>query len=156
MLYKIYKIVNNLDDRIYIGSTKQPLYKRWNEHKKRWRRKDLAQYTSSILFDLCGYENCKIILEEEFEADNIEQVHKKEREVIDKHKSMCVNGRLPFKTDEEHNADKTQYYENSKKVRSTDEYKKKDQEYRETRFCCIVCKRELRRDGLTRHYNALH
>ena len=36
MTYKIrvYKIVNDVDDRIYVGSTKQRLPKRFSGHKK--------------------------------------------------------------------------------------------------------------------------
>jgi hypothetical protein len=148
--------VNNIDDRIYVGSTKQPLYKRWNEHKKRWRQKDLGQYRSSILFDLCGYENCKIILVEEFEAENIEQVHKKERESIDKYKPICVNAYLPFKTVEEHNIDKETYAATRKKVASTDEFKRKTNEWKAVRYCCILCKSEMRRDSFSRHYKTVH
>ena len=31
---KVYKLVNSIDDEIYIGSTTQPLSKRFADHKK--------------------------------------------------------------------------------------------------------------------------
>lgn len=35
--YTIYKITNSVDDKIYIGSTRTKLRKRWSQHKKRCR-----------------------------------------------------------------------------------------------------------------------
>jgi len=93
---KIYKIVNNIDERIYIGSTLQPLYKRWNDHKKRFRRPEKTQYSSSILFQEYGVENCKIILIDEYDVKNIEEQRKRERDVYDEFKNICVNKHLPY------------------------------------------------------------
>lgn len=156
MFYRIYKIVNNMDDRVYIGITKQPLYKRWNEHKKRWRKKDTTQYTSSILFDAYGYENCKIILEEEIQVENIEHAHRKERDAIDRYKNTCVNLYRPYRTEGEINADILKYKETRKKITSTEEFRKKEAEYKSVRFCCILCRKELRRDSITSHYTVKH
>jgi hypothetical protein len=153
MLYKIYKIVNNIDNRVYIGSTKQPLYKRWNEHKKRWRREDLTQYASHILFDAYGYEQCLIVLEEEFNADNKEQVNRKEREVIDKYKSVCVNLHLPYKTEQELKEDRKKY---AITKYSKPEFRKNELEKKATPYCCIICRAEMRRDNLLRHFRVKH
>ena len=35
---KIYKIVSDLTDKIYIGSTTQPLYKRHSKHKGNYKQ----------------------------------------------------------------------------------------------------------------------
>jgi hypothetical protein len=152
MKIKIYKIVNNKDDRVYIGSTKQPLYKRWNNHKNRWRKKDLPQYMSSVLFDFCGYENCCIILEAEVDVENIEYARKVEREYIDKYESSCVNKYLPYKTEQEILTDKTQYKKNRDLIIKTDEFK----QGRNMRQCCVLCKKELSISCVGRHYKLLH
>lgn len=108
-MFKIYKIINNVDDKIYIGSTTQPLYKRINDHRKRYRRPELTQYTSKILFDNYGIENCKIILIDEFEYVNKEHQNKIEREHIDMFKKVCVNKYMPFKTIDEIKQDRKMY-----------------------------------------------
>ena len=148
--YKIYKIVNSEDDYIYIGSTKQPLYKRWNDHKKRWRRKDLTQYRSSILFDKYGYEKCKIILIEEFDFINEEERNKKEQEFIDKFKNICVNKNHVFITEEylkEKIKGYTEKYKENTKIKRSIKGKEKVN-------CC--CGKILSKYSLSRHLKIFH
>lgn len=152
MLIKIYKIVNNIDKRIYIGSTIQPLYKRFGDHVKRWRRKNLTQYSSSLLFDFCGYKNCKIVLEAEEEVENLEYAKKLEREYIDKYNDVCVNKHLPYKSEDEHQADKDRYYETRCVTTQTRDFK----DLRNLRTCCVLCKCELSKASLARHYKLKH
>jgi predicted GIY-YIG superfamily endonuclease len=98
---KIYKIVNNVDDKIYVGSTIQPLYKRINQHRKRYYKPDMNQYSSCELFDAYGIENCNICLIEEIEVHNVEEQRKIEREWYDKLIDVSVNKRKPFVSTEE-------------------------------------------------------
>jgi hypothetical protein len=56
---------------------------------------------------------------------------------------------------------KQYYIENSEKCKEivkqySTEHVDKIKEYKSTRFCCIICRVEMRRDCLTRHYKALH
>ena len=97
---KIYKIVNDIDDRIYIGSTKQPLYKRMCEHRTYFKQgiKDCESYS---LFDRYGIENCHIYLIEEIEVHTREEQLKTEREWYDRLVNVIVNKRKPFATKEE-------------------------------------------------------
>ena len=88
---KIYKIVNNVDDKIYIGSTTQPLYKRINDHRKRYRSTVPNQYATKELFDTYGINNCQIVLIEEIEVHNVEEERKIEREWYDKLRHLVVN-----------------------------------------------------------------
>ena len=85
---KIYKIVDNAYTECYFGSTIQPLYKRWMEHKRGFvSGKKL--YSTSILFNKYGIENCKIELVEAYKCENKEELNKKEGEYIKK--NVCVN-----------------------------------------------------------------
>lgn len=152
MKISIYKIVNNLDDRVYIGFTTQPLYKRMNNHRTRWRRKGITQYTSSILFDSCGVENCKIILEEEREVENVEYAKQVEREYIDKYTGLCVNKYLPYKSPEEHREDIDRYNATRHKKCGTPEFLQS----RNMRVCCIICKKELSKSCVLRHCKSHH
>mgnify|MGYP003678779793 CR=1 FL=1 len=81
---KIYKIVNDENDKFYIGSTTQPLYKRLNEHK----RKHNKCMSKTLCVDLY---KCSIILIEEIECDNKIQLFRKEREYFDKYKKEGLN-----------------------------------------------------------------
>lgn len=76
----IYKIVNDIDDKIYIGSTTQPLHKRFYEHKK----------NATILMkdtEFCeemrkkGVGHFKILLIEYYPCENKGQLEAKEYEI---------------------------------------------------------------------------
>ena len=151
---KIYKIVNDEDNNIYIGSTIQPLYKRFNEHKKRWRRKDLTQYSSSLLFNKYGYEKCKIILIEEFYIINIEERKKKEQEFIDKFKNICVNKYKVITTPDYLKEKQKEYYENKKKKieENQESYKAK----RNEKINCDICNKCICKGSFKRHIKLIH
>ena len=78
---KIYKIESDLGDLIYIGSTtKERLSSRLAQHVYVYRNKPKdgalkkgksPNYTSTILFDKYGVENCKIILIENYSCLHI-------------------------------------------------------------------------------------
>lgn len=93
---KIYKIENDIDDEIYIGSTVQPLCKRWECHKRNCNNGE-----SSKLYNLMreyGVEHFKIILVEEYPCDNVEQLTQKEAEYI---KQLgTLNKYIPKKKDD--------------------------------------------------------
>ena len=74
---KIYKIWSVHGDLVYIGSTHQPLCKRFANHKyeskRRTNNKKIHGCKSHILFSTYGIDNCKIELLETFECLNIEE-----------------------------------------------------------------------------------
>jgi len=148
MLIKIYKIVNNITNEVYIGSTTQPLYRRWNDHKQRSKRLTGPYCSSKILFDKYGANNCSIVLEHEQDVINREHANKLEREYIDRYSDVCVNKNLPFKTPDEiaklnviyaHKYDATKYVNSNIKQK------------RMFSICCIKCKKELKLGSITRH-----
>ena len=94
---KIYKIWSPMGNKIYIGSTIQPLYQRLSEHK----RKRVCR--SKILFE--KYDDVRIELIECVPCDNKEQLTRKEGEHI--RKLDCVNTRIDGRTSKE-------YYEDNK------------------------------------------
>lgn len=66
LIYKIYKITNSIDDKIYIGSTRQTLRKRMEGHKSEVRKnnkKTLSQYMKGN-----GIENFNIELIKEIQV----------------------------------------------------------------------------------------
>jgi hypothetical protein len=99
---KIYKLICDNSDLIYIGSTTQPLYKRLNQHKKR------KECSSKKLFEL---GNVKIILIEDFKCKNKENLMKKEQYYIDKYKNNIINTINAYTDQKEYYI---KYYNNNK------------------------------------------
>ena len=114
---KVYKIVNNIDDRIYIGSTKNLLRKRFSGHIKTYNTyclksdstNKLGRLSSYTLFEDYGVYNCEIVLLEEFQVHSKEQQLKHEREYYDKLKEFAVNVHKPSVSREEYLAYQKQY-----------------------------------------------
>ena len=69
---KIYNLVNNIDNNIYIGSSCNVLSKRLSEHKRNARIKTERQVYKHL--NEIGWLNVKIILIEEFACENRNQL----------------------------------------------------------------------------------
>ena len=97
---KIYKIVCDETDAIYVGSTtKKSLSTRMSHHRndyKRWGEGKMNYLTS---FELVKYPSAKIILIKSFPCDSKCELAAKERKHIEK--NVCGNTRLPLTTCEE-------------------------------------------------------
>ena len=57
---KIYKLINNIDDKIYVGSTCETLIQRKNEHKKKAKQKNFKVYNH---LNQVGWGNVDIYLQ---------------------------------------------------------------------------------------------
>jgi hypothetical protein len=96
---KVYKIVNDIDDKIYIGSTYQSLTKRFRDHKADAKRRPKRRVYKH--FNAIGWNNVKIILIEEFPCKSKIELEKREREMIDE-LLPSLNKRIPCRTLEEY------------------------------------------------------
>ena len=107
---KIYKIIDNTNDNIYIGSTCQKLSQRLSEHVRHFRSykkdKKVSYVTSFKIIENGDYD---IILIKEYPCETKEQLLKKERYYIEKYK--CVNKNIPGRTMKEYCKE---YRENNK------------------------------------------
>ena len=96
---KIYIIKNSVDEQFYIGSTTTDIRVRFRNHK--YRSKDLTR--TSKLYTLMRQYGCdkfNIELLEEFECENTDELHIKEKEYILKYDSIkslnhCVIKQTP-------------------------------------------------------------
>ena len=77
---KIYKLVNTVDDKIYIGSTCMPLAKRKSNHKADARTRTSLVYTH---LNSIGWENVNIRLIETVTAETKDQLLMREQHYID-------------------------------------------------------------------------
>jgi hypothetical protein len=87
---KIYKIVNTMDDLIYIGSTTQTLAHRMGQHRGRARKVEQYNCKFHIHMNTVGIEHFKILLiktlpfttKDEIELEEFNEISKVEREKL--------------------------------------------------------------------------
>jgi len=132
---KIYKIVDIGYTKMYIGSTTQPLSKRFSKHKIdyiRWKNNKCCKITAYDIFEEFGFDNCKIELIEEFPCENKIQLNRKEGEYIKNNE--CVNKNIAGRTPQEWrevNKDKKKQYDHRYREANKDEILEKEKKYRE-------------------------
>ena len=108
---KIYKLVNNIDDKIYVGSTCTTLVKRKHEHKKKSKRCPDRRIYKHIL--AVSWDNASIILIENFPCESKDELVRRERYWYDQLKPD-LNHDKPCILVEELEGYNKQYYEEHK------------------------------------------
>ena len=89
---KIYKIISNQTDKIYIGSTAEKyLSNRLRGHRKDLNKWKNGKYCYVSSFKLLKYPDHKIILIENYPCDDVYQLRTREQYWIDQYKDICVN-----------------------------------------------------------------
>jgi hypothetical protein len=161
---KIYKIVCNVTDEVYIGSTCQPtVARRMAKHVDNYKehKKGKCGYTTS--FRIIEREDYNAYLIESFPCDSKDELTKREGEVIRQMKTECtvVNCVIPGRTKAEYrndnadkikagkqkyrenNADKIKEYreQNADKIKTGKQKYREDntdkiKEYREIKYTC--------------------
>ncbi len=132
---KIYKIENNVDDEIYIGSTtKQYLSQRMDSHRsnyKRWKSGKSPKVMVFDMFDKHGIENCFIILLQLVNCESKDELLARERYYITT--LVCVNKYIPLRTQKEYYNDNTEKILEHKKKYYNDNKDKKKQYYNDNK-----------------------
>lgn len=120
---KIYKIIDNTTDLVYIGSTTEPtLAQRLAHHVSDFKKWKNGKHSFISSFPIIENGDYRIILLESCPCENIEELLKKEQEYIDKIK--CCNKNNAVTNQTEYNK---KYYDDNKETLK--EYQK---HYRET------------------------
>ena len=100
-LGKIYKIVDNTNGNIYIGSTcKKTLAQRLATHKEDYKRFLAGKRNSVTSFRILENGNCDIILLESVPCASKDELHARERFYIENNE--CVNIVVPLRTRKEY------------------------------------------------------
>ena len=99
---KIYKLVNNVDDQIYIGSTCKTLTRRLNGHRSTALLNPDRQIYKH--FNIIGFHNVSIILIEVYPCLNKLELEQRERHYIDQLKPQ-LNSYIPTRTIEQYRID---------------------------------------------------
>lgn len=102
---KVYKIVSNKTDKIYVGSTCSLLSKRLYGHRSSYEmfKRGIGHYITS--FDILEHEDAEIILVENYPCKDKNELHARERYWIEKFKDIVVNKNIPTRTTKEWNED---------------------------------------------------
>ena len=117
---KIYKLIDNTNGNIYIGSTVQPLYKRKSQHKEKRN-----SCMSKIIIDNGDYD---IILIENYPCKSKEELLKRERYYIEN--TNCINKNIPGRScDEWYKDNKERILEKAKNKVKTDDRKQYEKDY---------------------------
>jgi group I intron endonuclease len=82
-IYKVYKITNTVNGKIYIGATKNSFKTRWNQHKSDAKRGDTRPFYRAI--KKYGHKKFKMTLL--YTAPSEKEMYEKERFYIAKHNS---------------------------------------------------------------------
>ena len=129
---KIYKIIDNTTDMIYIGSTCNTLDVRIRQHIKhfnRWKLGKFAFLSSYSIFENDNDDYC-IELIENFSCKTRDELLFRERHYIEI--SNCINKRIPIRTTEEFKLI-DQKYNKQYYVKNIAYYKKKNDDNSEKR-----------------------
>jgi hypothetical protein len=110
---RIYKIVCNVTNLIYIGSTCKKLCERMTKHRQNFKQYQNGKHNFITSFKVLENGNFDIVLLENYPCDSKEQLHARERFYIET--MNCVNKFIPTRTNKE-------YYDDNK-IRISEAYK---------------------------------
>ena len=127
---KIYKLVSNYTDDIYIGSTCNTLSRRKSGHKCHYMRyiDGKCNYISS--FKLYEKGDVDIVLLESCSVNNKDELYRRERYFIENYN--CINKYIPGRTKKQYyqaNKDKVKKYQNQYKKKWCEDNKDKVKKY---------------------------
>ena len=117
-IYMLEPITTYQQGDVYYGSTIQPLFKRFNQHKYIWNCK------SRELFIKYGIDNIKIVLIKSFSCNSKEELEIEEGLFIKENK--CLNIKIPRRPLDEIKEKNKEHYKANR-----EEILKKKKEYRE-------------------------
>ena len=112
---KIYKIVDNSNDNIYIGSTCDSLAQRLSEHKYDYKRYLKGIFHNITSFEIIKNNDYKIELLEDCNIKTKQGLIERERYYVEN--NVCVNKYIPGRTQKEYNdinREKIKIYQNEK------------------------------------------
>tara|TARA_R110001632_G_C11155207_1_gene397858 strand:+ start:78 stop:662 length:585 start_codon:yes stop_codon:yes gene_type:complete len=171
---KIYKIIDNTNGNIYIGSTIQTLKMRLYKHKSNYKDK----FHNLTSFDIIKNNDYKIELLEHYSCNNKKELETREREYIEN--NICLNRHIPMRTNKEwREVNKKIINENAKEYREKnrkklnekakvyhkkhrdkiiqylkqyrEKHRKEISEIRKVKVLCEICDCKIRKQHIHRH-----
>ena len=172
---KIYKILNDIDGDVYIGSTCQPLSKRMSKHRQSYKAKRKQHYKLYQKMNDVGIEHFYIELVKETPCENIEQLRAIEGQYI--RELGTLNHRVEGRTKKQYTDDnkekkaeydklrreekgeeikeqKRQHWEKVKDEKN-EERRTKYQETKHNKIHCDVCNIDFVKESQYKHYKSI-
>lgn len=112
---KVYRIISDLTNQVYVGSTCNPLSKRMAEHRSTYRAHLAGRYPRVTSFDILQHGDAKIFLLENVACESKEQLLARERHWIETTLN-CVNRCIPGRTDAEYHEYQAKYRETNRGI----------------------------------------
>ena len=155
---KIYKLVSDQTNEIYIGSTTVSLnirIRRHNDHYSYYLNNNKLKRDYISSFEIIKYGDCRIVLIENYSCNSREELLLRERYYYETVK--CVNIRIPKLTEEElsgywgkyRDANKEKITEREKKYYENN--KEKISESRSQTIRCEKCNKDISKRNQARH-----
>ena len=122
----VYSIRTPHSELYYIGSTTQPLCKRFVNHKSKYKDYLNGTYGFVRSFKIIELGDAYIELMEEINCDNRNQLVKREGELIREHKANCVNMNIAGRSGKEwktDNCDRQKEYRKQYRIDNSDKLK---------------------------------
>jgi hypothetical protein len=113
---RIYKITSDSTNKIYIGSTCQPLSKRMTTHRNTYKCFLNGKGNNITSFELIKLGDAIITLIELFPCESKEQLHARERFHIELNRDICINKCLPTRNMQEYRQDNIEKINEKKKA----------------------------------------
>lgn len=108
-LRKIYKIVDNTNGNVYVGSTCEPtLAKRLGKHRDNYKSYMRGKYHFITAFNIIQNDSYDIVLLENYPCNNKDELHARERYYVES--IECINKCIPNRTELEYYHDNKEYY----------------------------------------------
>jgi len=155
---KVYKLICDIDDNFYIGSTCTSLTVRLAEHKRMSRSKPDRKVYKWI--NDVGVDNIRIILiNDDFVCNNMDQLRREEDTYIQMYKKdeNCMNSIRSYLTIEERKEQVRQYLIDNKesiaekKRQRYEDNKEQILERNRQKITCSICECEITRSGISQH-----
>jgi hypothetical protein len=129
---KIYRIVSNVCDLVYYGSTCETLSQRLAQHRANYKRYLEGKNNNVTSFEIIEKGNYEIVLVENYPCNSKEELHRRERFYIENNE--CVNKQVPCRTKKEFyedNREKILEYQKEYREENREKISEKKKEYYE-------------------------
>ena len=141
---KIYKITNDYNDEVYVGSTCDLLTKRFSNHKHSLNNTKKKNRPLYKLINEIGFERFRIELIEEYPCQDKYELRQREGHFI--RELGTLNKMIAGRTKQEY--DKKNYEDNKDKIyEQCKEYYEKNKDKRKEKITCecgsIICKSDI-------------
>ena len=148
---RIYKIIHNQSNLVYVGSTFNLLRQKWAQHKKDYKKgRIISIYT---YFKKYGIENFKMILIKEYQVED--RAHMEAYGQLWINKLKPINKKDVFSMLKKQKAKRRnkEYYEKNREKRKKyrEDNKDKIKAYRRLKGICDGCGKVMRKDSIKRH-----